>query len=318
MAADAAQPDPTMEDAFIALVERHDPPERGRRMTRPRCRLAPAGALCRKESFQIVRDPSSILIAFVLPVVLLFIFGYGINLDAAQMRIGAADRGSRHRGRAVRRDARRARPTSTPCRRRRARAARRWLTAGDGARHRRSCSGLRRPPRTRGDARRCRWSPTAPSPIPPTSSPPTSQGAWASWLRPARARPRPAARRPIERRAALLVQPRRHQPQLPRARLDRGHHDDHRRAADLAGGRARMGARHDGGAAVDAGDAHRVAAVEDPALLRARHGLDAAVPRRSPSGMLGVPFRGSLRAADRRTRACSSAARWAWACCCRR
>ncbi|GGY19834.1 ABC transporter permease [Paludibacterium paludis] len=45
-------------------------------------------ALCRKESRQIVRDPSSILIAFVLPVVLLFIFGFGINLDANRIRVG--------------------------------------------------------------------------------------------------------------------------------------------------------------------------------------------------------------------------------------
>ncbi|PRC90701.1 ABC transporter permease [Solimicrobium silvestre] len=45
-------------------------------------------ALCRKESYQIVRDPSSILIAFVLPVILLFIFGYGINLDTNRVRIG--------------------------------------------------------------------------------------------------------------------------------------------------------------------------------------------------------------------------------------
>ena len=45
-------------------------------------------ALCRKESYQIVRDPSSIVIAFVLPVVLLFIFGFGINLDTARLRVG--------------------------------------------------------------------------------------------------------------------------------------------------------------------------------------------------------------------------------------
>jgi len=44
-------------------------------------------ALCRKESFQIVRDPSSIIIAFLLPVALLTIFGYGVNLDAARIRI---------------------------------------------------------------------------------------------------------------------------------------------------------------------------------------------------------------------------------------
>lgn len=45
-------------------------------------------ALCRKESFQIVRDPSSIVIAVVLPVVLLMIFGYGVNLDATRIRVG--------------------------------------------------------------------------------------------------------------------------------------------------------------------------------------------------------------------------------------
>jgi ABC-2 type transport system permease protein len=39
-------------------------------------------ALLRKESLQIVRDPSSIGIAFVLPLVLLLLFGYGVSLDA--------------------------------------------------------------------------------------------------------------------------------------------------------------------------------------------------------------------------------------------
>ncbi|MBG5920904.1 ABC transporter permease [Providencia stuartii] len=45
-------------------------------------------ALCIKESKQIVRDPSSALIAVVIPLMLLFIFGYGINLDSSQLRIG--------------------------------------------------------------------------------------------------------------------------------------------------------------------------------------------------------------------------------------
>ncbi|EIC28789.1 MULTISPECIES: ABC transporter permease [Methylomicrobium] len=45
-------------------------------------------ALCRKETWQILRDPSSNLIAFVLPVVMLFIFGYGINLDSTAVNIG--------------------------------------------------------------------------------------------------------------------------------------------------------------------------------------------------------------------------------------
>ncbi|MGH9520628.1 MAG: ABC transporter permease, partial [Terriglobales bacterium] len=38
--------------------------------------------LVRKEFLQILRDPSSIAIAFVMPVVLLLIFGYGLSLDA--------------------------------------------------------------------------------------------------------------------------------------------------------------------------------------------------------------------------------------------
>jgi drug efflux transport system permease protein len=38
--------------------------------------------LLRKESLQILRDPSSIAIAFIMPVILLLIFGYGVSLDA--------------------------------------------------------------------------------------------------------------------------------------------------------------------------------------------------------------------------------------------
>ena len=45
-------------------------------------------ALIRKESLQIVRDPSTILVAVVLPLVLLFLFGFGISLDANKIKIG--------------------------------------------------------------------------------------------------------------------------------------------------------------------------------------------------------------------------------------
>ncbi len=38
--------------------------------------------LIRKEALQILRDPSSISIAFVLPAILLLLFGYGVSLDA--------------------------------------------------------------------------------------------------------------------------------------------------------------------------------------------------------------------------------------------
>jgi ABC-2 type transport system permease protein len=41
-----------------------------------------------KESLQIVRDPSSILIAFILPLILLFLYGYGVSLDLKHVKIG--------------------------------------------------------------------------------------------------------------------------------------------------------------------------------------------------------------------------------------
>ena len=43
--------------------------------------------LVRKEFLQILRDPSSIAIAFVLPVVMLLLFGYGVSLDARHVPI---------------------------------------------------------------------------------------------------------------------------------------------------------------------------------------------------------------------------------------
>jgi ABC-2 type transport system permease protein len=53
-------------------------------------RVRRLAALVRKETYQIIRDPSSILIAFVLPLILLFLFGYGVSLDATRTRIGVA------------------------------------------------------------------------------------------------------------------------------------------------------------------------------------------------------------------------------------
>src|SRR5215469_3878463 len=47
-------------------------------------------ALIWKEAIQIVHDPSSILIAFVLPVMLLFLFGYAVSLDSTKLKIGLA------------------------------------------------------------------------------------------------------------------------------------------------------------------------------------------------------------------------------------
>lgn len=45
-------------------------------------------ALIQKEFYQIMRDPSSILIAFVLPLMLLLIYMYGVNLDTVKLTMG--------------------------------------------------------------------------------------------------------------------------------------------------------------------------------------------------------------------------------------
>lgn len=45
-------------------------------------------ALAIKELFQVIRDPSSIMIAVVFPLLLLFIYGYGISLDMNHLKIG--------------------------------------------------------------------------------------------------------------------------------------------------------------------------------------------------------------------------------------
>lgn len=47
-------------------------------------------ALLVKESYQIVRDPSTILISIILPILLLFLYGYGVSLDLNHLRIGLA------------------------------------------------------------------------------------------------------------------------------------------------------------------------------------------------------------------------------------
>lgn len=47
-------------------------------------------ALIRKEALQIIRDPAAIIIAFVLPLVLLFLFATAISLDIKRVPIGLA------------------------------------------------------------------------------------------------------------------------------------------------------------------------------------------------------------------------------------
>jgi len=61
--------------------------ERGTSGSSTSRKIARLRGLIRKEFIQIVRDPSSIAIAFVMPLVLLVVFGYGVSLDAEHVPI---------------------------------------------------------------------------------------------------------------------------------------------------------------------------------------------------------------------------------------
>src|ERR1700730_4595413 len=54
---------------------------------RARSKLRRIVALMRKESYQVVRDPSSIAIGIVMPVLLILLFGYGLSLDVKDVPI---------------------------------------------------------------------------------------------------------------------------------------------------------------------------------------------------------------------------------------
>src|SRR5271156_2592220 len=45
-------------------------------------------ALLVKETYQIIRDPSTILITVFLPLLLIFIYGFGVSLDLNHLKIG--------------------------------------------------------------------------------------------------------------------------------------------------------------------------------------------------------------------------------------
>jgi ABC-2 type transport system permease protein len=93
----ADNPAPTMDDAFVAVVAASRPPlpqtkvpeSYGQAPSMPRnalrARMRRTWALTRKESRQIFRDPSSIAIGIVLPLILILLFGYGLSLDVQRV-----------------------------------------------------------------------------------------------------------------------------------------------------------------------------------------------------------------------------------------
>ncbi len=98
---------PTMEEAFIALIERsekqsdNEVSDERKPSNSTRIGLLHSSAdnahwsgwrrlraLIWKEVIQIINDPSSILIAFVLPVIMLFLYGYAVSLDSTKIKVG--------------------------------------------------------------------------------------------------------------------------------------------------------------------------------------------------------------------------------------
>lgn len=59
----------------------------------PRLRrsLVRVGAMAHKETIHVLRDPRTLILALVMPVVLLFLFGYGITTDLDQIPLAVAD-----------------------------------------------------------------------------------------------------------------------------------------------------------------------------------------------------------------------------------
>ena len=55
-------------------------------MKRPAFKLRRLSAISRKEALQIFRDPSTLLVAFVLPIVMLFLFAYATSVFASPRR----------------------------------------------------------------------------------------------------------------------------------------------------------------------------------------------------------------------------------------
>ena len=45
-------------------------------------------ALLRKEAYQVVRDPAALLIAFVLPPIMMFLYAFAVSLDVEDVRVG--------------------------------------------------------------------------------------------------------------------------------------------------------------------------------------------------------------------------------------
>ena len=210
--------------------------------------------LVRKEFLQIVRDPSSIAIAFLMPIFLLVLFGYGVSLDADHVPVAVvADAPSQDSAdfTASLQGSHYFVPSlmgSMP--RGRAGAAR-----GQGEGHPAVCAA--------DFSRRMRQSDGAPIQVVVDGVDANTarlvegyvEGAWGSWLAAQAASHGQALTMPVDLQQRIWFNSELRSRNYPGARPGGHHHDPDRRAAHGAGHGPRVGARHHGGADGDAGHA---------------------------------------------------------------
>ena len=199
-----------------------------------------------------MRDPSSFVIAGVLPLLLLFIFGFGVTLDLRRVPVAVVIEWPSPEADSLLASFRNSRYFDVRF-----------------ARHRRDVEHELVSGRLKGVvvlaadfSDRLGRGETAPIQVLVDGSDPNTaglvqtyvQGLWSNWLDQEAAARRLAGRPPHGRTAgraptAHLVQPRAGQPVRPASRRRGDRSDLDRHAADLARGRARVGARDHGGPA---------------------------------------------------------------------
>jgi ABC-2 type transport system permease protein len=59
------------------------------------------GAMASKETLHVLRDPRTLILALVMPVVMLFLFGYGVSFDLEHIPVAIADRDRSEASRAL-------------------------------------------------------------------------------------------------------------------------------------------------------------------------------------------------------------------------
>ena len=247
--------------------------------------------LVRKEFLQILRDPSSIAIAFLMPVLLLFLFGYGVSLDAEHVPVGIVvekpdQDTSRFIGSFM--QSRYFEPV--------------LMFSMAEAVHALESGTVDAVIHLRQDfSKTLKASGDAPVQVIVNGVDANTariisgyiEGAWIKWLGQEAKATGTDLRIPVQIEQRVWFNSELQQPQFPRARPDRHHHDPDRRPADRPGDGPGMGTRHNGGACWSPRCTMRNTARQTHSLLYSRHGRHGAVVLLAVC-LFDVPLSGSV------------------------